>query len=145
MRLQPRADLEHVVDAFRDRAREDDILRDGWRKGIPCRHQETVRLLAREPERQRELDRGAFRHGAERMRYDGAVGAPVNARPPYRWSGLNRAAVNPGLSAGYDFWRSASNHPTISSTSVRPRHRPLRRAVQPHRPFRYILLYARAP
>ena len=80
MRLQPRTDLEHVVDAFRDRACEDDILRYGWRKGIACRHQETVRLLAREPERQRELDRGAFRHGAERMRYDGAVGAPVNAR-----------------------------------------------------------------
>ncbi len=80
MRLQALADLEHVVDTFRDRAREDDILRYGWRKGIPCRHQEAVRLLAREPERQRELDRGAFRHGAKRMRYDRAVSAPVNAR-----------------------------------------------------------------
>ena len=50
------------------------------RRPSSCRHQETVRLLAREPERQRELDRGTFRHGAERMRYDGAVGAPVNAR-----------------------------------------------------------------
>lgn len=36
MRLQTLADLEHVVDAFRDRAREDDILRMDGERAYPA-------------------------------------------------------------------------------------------------------------
>ena len=49
-----------VVDLCLNAGANDDVFKDGCRKGIACRFDELVRFRAREMERERKLDSGCL-------------------------------------------------------------------------------------
>ena len=57
---QEAVDIGDVVDLCLDAGADDDVFKDGCRKGVACRFDELVCFRAREIERERELDSGCL-------------------------------------------------------------------------------------
>ena len=78
--MEPFADNLQIAQPLVNRLGEYQVFGDCRRERESCRPEKRVRVLAVKPQGQRELDRGALGDGAERMRDDRAVGAPVDPR-----------------------------------------------------------------
>ena len=76
--MEALVDGKEVEDAVVDAGGEDDVVDDGGGKRVAGRAEKFVGFGAGETQRKRELDRGALRDGAMRVRDDGGPRSAVD-------------------------------------------------------------------